>query len=202
MREIWSYWYALSRAAVIQERQRIACDLHDGVAQACLYGAYLDGLGRTSNEECLARLRRAVERAQLESRRVISALAAPSDQPLDVVLTEAATEVAERYHVELDLDLTTDIQLSAPRREAFVRIACEAVTNAARHSGAERVNLGLEREGPGVRLWVSDQGHGFDTGAPTGGFGLTSMRERAHSVGGELLVSSVPGHGSQVEVAV
>jgi signal transduction histidine kinase len=143
-----------------------------------------------------------VERAQLESRRAISALAAPSDQSLDVVLTEAVTEVAERYHVELDLDLTSDIRLSAPRREALVRIACEAVTNAAQHSGAERVNLGLERDGPAVRLRVSDQGHGFDTDAPAGGFGLTSMRERAHSVGGELFVSSVPGRGSQVEVAV
>jgi signal transduction histidine kinase len=203
MREIWSYWHALSKAAVLQERQRIACDLHDGVAQELAYLARnLDGLGRPSDEECLARLRRAVERAQLESRRAISALAAPSDQPLDVVLTEAVTEVAERYHVELELDLTSDIRLSAPRREALVRIACEAVTNAARHSGAERVNLGLERDGPGVRLRVSDRGHGFDADAPADGFGLTSMRERAHSVGGELFVSSLPGHGSQVEVAV
>ena len=44
-----------------------------------------------------------------------------------------------------------------------MRIACEAVTNAARHSGADRVDLGLERDGSGVRLWVSDKGHGFDT---------------------------------------
>jgi len=203
MREIWSYWHALSRVAVIQERQRIACDLHDGVAQELAYLARnLDDLGRPSSEECLDRLRRAVERAQLESRRAISALAAPSDQPLDVALAEAVTEVAERYHVELDLDLTSEIQLSAPRREALVRIACEAVTNAARHSGAGRVNLGLERNGPGVRLWVSDQGHGFDTNTPGGGFGLTTMRERAHSVGGELSVCSAPGHGSQVEVEV
>ena len=129
-------------------------------------------------------------------------MAAPSGQPFEVALAEAVTDVAERYHVELDLDLTCDIRLSAARREALVRIACEAVTNAARHSGADLVNLGLERDGSGVRLWVSDKGHGFDTAAPGGGFGLTSMRERAHSVGGELLVSSAPGHGSQVEVAI
>jgi signal transduction histidine kinase len=83
-----------------------------------------------------------------------------------------------------------------------VRIACEAITNAARHSGASRVSLGLERDGSGVRLRISDKGHGFDTAAPGGGFGLISMRERAHSVGGELLISSAPGHGSEVEVAV
>jgi signal transduction histidine kinase len=143
-----------------------------------------------------------VERARVESRRVISAAAAPSSQALEVALAEAVTEVAERYHVKLDLDLTSDIRLPAQRREAFVRIACEAVTNAARHSGADRVDLRLERDGSALRLWVSDEGHGFDTADPGGGFGLTSMRERAHSVGAELVVSSVPGHGSRVEVTL
>lgn len=194
---------ALSQAAVLQERQRIACELHDGVAQELAYLARnLESLGREADQAGVARLRRAVERAQLESRRLISAMAAPSGQPFETALAEAVTEIAERYHVKLDLDLTSDIRLPAPRREALVRIACEAVTNAARHSGADRVNLGLEQDGSSVRLRVSDNGHGFDTADPGGGFGLTSMRERAHSVGAELIVSSEPGHGSQVEVAV
>jgi signal transduction histidine kinase len=203
MRDIWSYWRALPAAAVLEERQRIACELHDGVAQELAYLARnLESLDGGPDEDDLDRLRRAVERARLESRRVISAAAAPSGQPFEAALAEAATEVAERYHVELDLDLTAGIRLPAPRREAFVRIACEAVANAARHSGADRVNLGLERDGSGVRLRVSDTGHGFDTEDPGDGFGLTSMRERARSVGAELVVSSAPGHGSQVEVAL
>jgi signal transduction histidine kinase len=203
MRDIWSYWRAQPAAAVLEERQRIACELHDGVAQELAYLARnLESLDGGPNQDDLDRLRRAVERARVESRRVISAAAAPSGQPFEVALAAAATEVAERFHVELDLDLTYDIRLPAPRREACVRIACEAVANAARHSGADRVNLGLERDGSGVRLWVSDEGHGFDPADPGGGFGLTSMRERAHSVGAQLVVSSVPGHGSQVEVAL
>jgi signal transduction histidine kinase len=203
MREIWSYWHGLSKAAVLKERQRIACDLHDGVAQELAYMARnLESLNGGADEDGLDRLRRAVERARLESRRVISAAAAPSSQVFEVALAEAVTEVAERYHVKLDLDLTSDIRLPAQRREAFVRIACEAVTNAARHSGADRVDLRLERDGSGLRLWVSDEGHGFDTADPGSGFGLTSMRERAHSVGAELVVSSVPGHGSRVEVTL
>jgi signal transduction histidine kinase len=203
MREISSYWHALSKAAVLEERQRIACDLHDGVAQELAYLARnLNTLSGIADEERLTPLRRAVERAQLESRRAISAMAATSGQPFEVALAEAAADVADRYHVELDMDITSDIRLSAARREAFVRIACEAVTNAARHSGTDRVYLGVERGGSGVRLWVSDEGHGFDIAAPGGGFGLTSMRERAHSVGAELMVSSAPGHGSQVEVAI
>jgi signal transduction histidine kinase len=203
MREIWSYWHALSQAAVLQERQRIACELHDGVAQELAYLARnLDSLSGVADEHSLTRLRRAVERAQVESRRAIHAMAAPNGQPFEAALTEAATEVAERYHVELDADLTSHVRLSAARREALVRIACEAVTNAARHSGADRVSLGLECDGSGVRLRVSDNGHGFDTTAPGVGFGLISMRERAHSVGAKLIISSAPGHGSQVEVAV
>jgi signal transduction histidine kinase len=203
MREISSYWRALSRAAVLEERQRIACDMHDGVAQELAYLARnLNALSGPADEERLIPLRRAVERAQLESRRAISALAAPSGQPFEAALAEVAADVADRYHVELDMDITSDIRLSAARREALVRIACEAVTNAARHSGTDRVNLRVERDGSGVRLWVSDDGHGFDPAAPGGGFGLTSMRERARSVGAELMVSSAPGRGSQVEVAI
>jgi signal transduction histidine kinase len=203
MREIWSYWHALSQAAVLQERQRIACELHDGVAQELAYLARnLESLDGEADEDSLGRLRRAVERARLESRRVISGAAAPGSEPFEVALAEAVTEVAERYHVKLDLDIAPDIRLPAPRREAFVRIACEAVANAARHSGADKVDLRLERDGAGARLWVSDEGHGFDPADPGGGFGLSSMRERARSVGAELVVSSVPGHGSQVEVTL
>ena len=203
MREIWSYWHALSQAAVLQERQRIACELHDGVAQELAYLARnLESLDGEADEDSLGRLRRAVERARLESRRVISGAAAPGSEPFEVALAEAVTEVAERYHVKLDLDIAPDVRLPAPRREAFVRIACEAVANAARHSGADKVDLRLERDGAGARLWVSDEGHGFDPADPGGGFGLSSMRERARSVGAELVVSSVPGHGSQVEVTL
>jgi signal transduction histidine kinase len=203
MREIWSYWHALSKAAVLEERQRIACELHDGVAQELAYLARnLDSLSGSADEEEMARLRRAVERARLESRRAISALAAPAGQPFEAALVDAVAEVAERYHVELDLELIPDVQLSAARGEALVRIACEAVTNAARHSGASRVSVGLQRDRAAVRLRISDKGKGFNADAPSGGFGLISMRERAHSVGGELLVSSTPGRGSQVEVAV
>ena len=203
MREIWSYWHARSEAAVLEERQRIACELHDGVAQELAYLARnLESLDDGAYGDSLDRLRRAVERAQLESRRVISAVAASSGQPFEVELAEAVTEVAERYHLKLDLDLTPGIWLPGSRREAVVRIACEAVTNAARHSGADKVDVQLERDGSAVRLQVSDLGHGFDTADPGGGFGLTLMRERARSVGAELVVSSLPGYGSHVEVTL
>jgi signal transduction histidine kinase len=204
MRKIWSYWRARSSAAALEEQRRIARDLHDGLAQELAYLARnLDSLDGEADQDALRRLRGAVERAQLESRWAISTRAAAGRQAVDVALADAAAEVAERFHVGLELDLVPGVRVSEARAEAVVRIACEAVTNAARHSGASRVSLNLERDGSRVRLQVSDCGSGFDTAAPgSSGFGLISMRERARSVGGELRISSVPGRGSKVEAAL
>jgi signal transduction histidine kinase len=175
MREIWSYWNALSEAAVLEDRRRIARDLHDGVA---------------------------TERAMIESRRAVHALAPQRTQAVETALAEAAAEIAERCRIQLDLDLVPGIRLSPSRSEALVRIACEAITNAARHSGAKRVMLRLERDGSLARLRVADKGCGFDTTVSSNGFGLIAMRERAHSVGGEMRICSAPGRGSEVNVAV
>jgi signal transduction histidine kinase len=79
MREIWLYWQALPEAAVAEERRRIARDLHDGLAQELVYlGRNLDSLDGEASGDMLTRLRRAVERAQLESRRAVGTLAAPA----------------------------------------------------------------------------------------------------------------------------
>jgi signal transduction histidine kinase len=203
LREISSYWQALSEAAILEERRRIARDLHDGVAQELAYiSRNLDLVSEGVNGEAVGRLRLAAERAQLESRRAINALAPSLNQAVEVALAEAAAEIAERFRVELELDLVPGLRLSLPRSEALVRIACEAITNSARHSGATKVTLRLERDGSLVRLRITDRGHGFDTTAPGSGFGLISMRERARSVGGELRICSAPGRGSEVELSV
>jgi signal transduction histidine kinase len=203
MREIWSYWQALPEAAVAEERRRIARDLHDGLAQELAYlGRNLDSLDAEASGDTLTRLRRAVERAQLESRRAVGTLAAPAGQAIETALAGAVGEIAERFHVRLDLDLVPGVRLPTARAEVLMRIACEAVTNAARHSGSSLVRLNVERDGQRVRLRVSDQGCGFDTALPGGGYGLISMGERARSVGGELRISSAPGRGSEVELAL
>jgi signal transduction histidine kinase len=200
-REIWSYWRALSEVAVLEERRRIARDLHDGLAQELAYLVRnLESVDGPADRDMTARLHRTAERAQLEARLAISTLAAPRRQPVTTAIAQAVSEVAARGHVKLELDVVPGIRLPAPRAEAVVRIACEAVGNAARHSGAERVCLSLHRNGTRVRLCVSDTGSGFDPAVPPDGFGLTSMRERASSVGGDLRISSVPGHGTEVEV--
>jgi signal transduction histidine kinase len=203
MREIWSYWSVLSATAVQEDRRRIARDLHDGLAQELAYiSRNLDLLVSEANMDTVARLRLAVERALLESRRAISTLTAAKDQAVEVALAEAASEIAERYRIELDLDLVPGIRLSPTRAEALIRIACEAIINAARHSGAKAVTLRLERRGSAARLRITDNGCGFDTGIQDRGFGLTAMRERAHAVGGDLRIHSSLGRGSEVEAAI
>ncbi len=110
--------------------------------------------------------------------------------------------MAKRFGLDLELDLVAGLHLPAAPTAVLVRIACEAVVNAARHSGSALVAVRLHREGKRIRMVVRDWGCGFDPSAHPAGFGLTSMRERAQSVGAVLTVSSEPGFGSQVEVVL
>jgi signal transduction histidine kinase len=198
-RETWSYSHTLSEAAVLEERQRIARDLHDGLAQELAYLLRnINSLDGTVDKETTAALRRAAERAQLEVRVAISTLASSHSQSVNAAIAQAVSAVAARDHIKLELDIVPGIRLPATRAEALVRIACEAVGNAARHSGAEQVSLSLRRQGSRVRLRVSDNGSGFDPAVPAYGFGLTSMHDRASLVGGDLRISSEPGHGTEV----
>lgn len=203
MREIRSYWIALSETMVTSERQRIASDLHDGLAQELAYLVRnLKSLDGSVDQETVDGLYRATERARLESRLAISRLAVLDQRTMEDELAEAATEAARRFGIALELDMHPGIQLPAGHGHVLVRIACEAVTNAARHSGASHISLSLRRQGSRVRLRICDTGCGFDPTGPAAGFGLISMRERAASVGGELSISSAPGFGTEVEVVL
>jgi signal transduction histidine kinase len=202
LREKWLNWRGLSETAVVSERRRVARDLHDGLAQELAYlSRNLDLLGEEADAETIGRLRQAAERAQAKSRQAIRALTAVDGQALETALKEATSAIAERFHIELVFDTTPGVRLSQARAEAMVRIACEAVTNAARHSGAGLVHLSLRHEGKRVRLRVSDAGCGFNPGIGEG-FGLISVRERADSADGHLRISSAPGRGSEVEVVL
>ena len=203
MREIWSYWRTLAYLTAAEERRRIACDLHDGLSQELAYlTRNLSGLQGTADEETLSQLRAAVDRARLASRQAIDQVAAPARPAVAAALAEATSELAERFGLNLRLDLASGIGMAPARADALVRIACEALTNVAKHSGSRQVSLILRRDGGRVRLRVRDSGRGFDVAARPSGFGLRSMRDRACSVGGNLRISSAPGAGSQVEATL
>jgi signal transduction histidine kinase len=201
-REIASYWTSVIAAASLEERRRLARDVHDGLAQEIAFiGRNVRLLHEQGAEPQLVdRILRGVLRAQDESRRVIGALAAKVDEPLEQALAEAARDAARRYGAAIDVDLADGIVLSPREREAVVRIASEAVANAARHSGAETLRLYLERLDAGMRLGIVDDGVGFDDEQPRSGFGLVTMRDRAEALGGKLRIDSRRGSGTKVEL--
>jgi signal transduction histidine kinase len=201
-REVASYWTSVIAAASLEERRRLARDVHDGLAQEIAFIARNARLLREQGAEpqLVERILRGVARAQEESRRVIGALAPTSQDPLERALAQAARDAARRYGAAVDMDLDQGIVLSPQEREAVLRIASEAVANAARHSGAETLRVYLERLDAGMRLGIVDDGHGFDEKQPRTGFGLVTMKERAEALGGKLRVDSHRGSGTRVEL--
>jgi signal transduction histidine kinase len=143
-----------------------------------------------------AELLPAVDRAMTELREAIAAKATP-DEPLAVALTRAVHGVGDRLGVPITLTLDEAVEVAPAVRDGLVGVAREAVTNAAQHSGSQTVRVMLSHR----RLTVGDDGGGFDPayGRP-GGFGLTSMRERADAIGAVLTITSAPGNGTCVEV--
>ena len=204
LREIGSYWHGLAENAVLEERRRIARELHDGLAQEL---AYIDRRARLltggPRDPVLVRqIIGATERAVDASRRTIAVLSRPLDEPLDRVLAQAAEEVAARSGLPLSLALAHDVEVSREMREVLVKVACEAITNTARHAHAAGVRLELIDSRP-MRMRIVDDGVGFDPGValrPGEGFGLAFMHERAREVGARLAVQSVPGRGTTVEI--
>jgi signal transduction histidine kinase len=200
-REISHFWSAQTRAAVLEDRRRLARELHDGVVQELGYirseaQAAPDDGGRS------ARIVAACDRALDESRGAVDALGRSPDQPLSMVLHQAARQVAERYGGQLDVDLDDSVIVESDQRHALVRIAREAVSNALRHGHADRVRIRLARDLEGRHLVVEDDGQGFevDRVGRAGGYGLTSMRDRAAALPGSFRISSTPGRGTQVDV--
>ena len=202
VRVISSYQTAYAEAAVLDERRRVARDLHDGVAQELAFiASQMHWLKREGPDaESTAQIAESVQRALDESRGAISALNRPIHEPLDIALAHTAEEITGRLGARLDLDLDRGVSVSPAWQEALPRILREAVANAVRHGRARTVKVHL-RDADGVWLRVTDDGRGFDpSDQRDGGYGLTSMRERAESLGGEFKLSSEPGRGTTIEV--
>jgi signal transduction histidine kinase len=204
--EISSYWQRMSETAVLEERRRMARDLHDGLAQEL---AYISRVARGSldNPARLSQIQASADRALDESRRAIAALTRPLDEPLDVVLTQAVEEVAARSGARalIEFDLQADLALDRERRDALVRVTCEAVSNAARHGHAATIRVELRDSGR-TELVVRDDGVGFDPsnldGTAALGFGIEGMRERIEVLGGTFNIASQRGGGTSVKVTL
>jgi signal transduction histidine kinase len=198
--------------SIVEERNRLARDLHDSVSQK-LFGLVLCAesaatlLGRdgAAAREEVARLGELAQDALRELRGLIFELRPPSLEEEGLAATlRKHVEVLERIH-DRDIELRiTGTARPAPEAEGEVlRIAQEALNNAVRHARAERIELRLQASDGRLTLTVADDGVGFDPALRGGGgFGLPGMRERVERLGGTLRVESAPGAGTLVRAEV
>jgi signal transduction histidine kinase len=196
----------LQRLQVLEERERIAKELHDGVIQSLFaVGMSLQGLAAASGDENIARrLEVAVEDVDhsiRDLRNYIFGLRPGilADRQLDQALKEMANEFGARSGVVtvVEVDSKAASQL-ASRAGDVVQLVREALSNVGRHGAATTCRVSLRQGDAGLFLEVDDDGRGFDVDMTTWGMGLSNLRERVESLGGVLQVESTPGEGTTV----
>jgi signal transduction histidine kinase len=198
--------HVLATAALQEQRQRLARDVHDGVAQDL---AFIVQSGRRLAREPgatdgLRALVVAAEHALDESRHAVATLARAGDESLTEALASTAAETAGREGGHVELRLGAEVVVPAATQEALMRVLREAIINARRHGGAETIVVELSEQ-PQLHMTVTDDGGGFDVDAASGRpgyFGLKSMDARVRAIGGKLTIDSRPGRGTRLEVAL
>jgi len=193
----------VARAATIAERQRVARDLHDGLAQDLAFiAAHSERIATDVGAEHPVVI--AARRALQISRCAIAELSDPDAASAHEALEAIAAELRERFEIAITLDVELSHDLSPEVQEHVNRIVREAIANAARHGAAETVAVSLRDEEGHVRLRVQDDGCGIDAGRgrPKEGFGLRSIRERAAGFGGYMKVSQAGTHGTVLDVVL
>jgi NarL family two-component system sensor histidine kinase LiaS len=198
-----------AQAAALEERQRLARELHDTVSQELFALAMMVGAARAQLPPDKDDVRRALQsaeegarRAQATMRSLIRALRPVElgEQSLSLALEGLVDEARERYGVEARLEVHGATDLPSGIEDALFRIAQEAVSNALRHGKPKRLTVRLALHETACDLTVEDDGTGFDVQGVAAHFGLRSMRERAAEIGARLAVHSAPGQGCSVQV--
>src|SRR6266566_5140154 len=215
---------AATRLATIEERNRLAREIHDtlaqGMAAITLQLETADALAASKPERAQEAIRRALGLARKnleEARRSVIDLRAASlqDRTLPEALAALTRETAqEGITIDYRYEPVSDFPLLSPRLEAGVyRIAQEALSNAYKHAQAQQISLSLIVENGDLCLYVQDDGRGFLpdgvtqttdslSGSRVEHFGLTGMSERVKLLGGTLCISSEPGEGTCVAACV
>jgi signal transduction histidine kinase/PAS domain-containing protein len=202
-------------ARVVEERQRLARDLHDAVTQS-LYSLtlfaraarqMLQGGETDKAEQQLARIGQMAQYALKEMRLLIYQLrpAALEAEGLLGALEQRLEAVERRAGIDARLIADPgDLGLPPPVEEALYRIAQEALNNILKHADATEAVVALDLRDGMVKLAVRDNGQGFDpkVARRSGGMGLANIRQRAERFGGSVAITSAPGQGTEVKVKV
>jgi signal transduction histidine kinase len=200
----------VEQSAVMEERGRLARELHDSVTQS-LYSLTLlaEGWKRLAVSgrledvaEPLSELGSIAQQALKEMRLLVHQLRPPllEEEGLLAALHQRLAAVERRAGVDARLLSGDLVDLPGAIEDGLYRIANEALNNALKHASATSVTVRVEASDEQVEMEVQDNGQGFDVAAvrEQGGIGLSSMRERAEKLGGTLTVTSVPGTGTNV----
>jgi PAS domain S-box-containing protein len=194
--------------AALQERQRLAQNLHDAVNQSLFSaGLIADVLPRLwDRDQAAARrsledLRRLTRAAQAEMRALLAELrpSALTDTDLGELFHLLGNAVSGRINIPVTVNVAQDVILPAEVQVAFYRVCQEALNNIARHANASQIDIDLKDEGSVIELRVHDNGDGFDPEQILSGhYGLSMMRERAEAAGALLTITSGPGQGTEL----
>ena len=205
----------MQELAVLDERNRLAREIHDSLAQgftAIIWQANaaertVEAGGKQASQ-ALERVRDLARDGLAETRRSVWDLRAGplGGRTLAEVLRQEMEKVTTGGDIQTSFDLSGEERVLAPGLEgALLRICQESLANILKHANATQVSVSLAFDDSQVRLAVKDNGVGFDPETPrtrdkdSGGFGLINMRERARLLGGELIAQSEPGQGTLVE---
>jgi two-component system nitrate/nitrite sensor histidine kinase NarX len=204
----------LEWAAALEERQRIAADMHDGLGQTLsLLGLRVDRAAELVDERVnvdavqeLHRVREVIGQASNEVRQSIASLQ-QDPQPrrsLQGLLSDLVGQLASQNDplVQLAIQVQPPIFVAPDQREQILPIIQEAVLNAQRHAQAKRIVVTLSGQGLDISLTIQDDGQGFDPSVQRehteDHFGLSIMRARAARIGARLHIHSAPGRGTRV----
>ncbi|WKZ37394.1 MAG: GAF domain-containing sensor histidine kinase [Anaerolineales bacterium] len=198
--------------AALEERQKLARELHDSVSQA-LYGIVLGArtartlLDRDAPKaaEPMDYILSLAEVGLAEMRALIFELRPESLQTEGLVaaLGKLVTALGARFQLKVQLEAGPEPDVPIEMKESIYRITQEALNNIAKHAQAQHVNVSLKTEIDGLALNVSDDGAGFDTSQQfPGHLGLHTMRERAEKAGGAFALDSTPNAGTRIQVRI
>ncbi|MBN2044525.1 MAG: PAS domain S-box protein [Anaerolineales bacterium] len=196
--------------AAFEERQRLARNLHDAINQslfsASIIADVMPRLWERDQEQVhrsLGDLRRLIRGAQAEMRALLAELrpATLTDSELDDLIHLLGNALSGWIDIPVIIKAPEKVALPAEVQIAFYRVCQEALNNVAKHAKASLVEITLTHDDVVTELRIRDNGHGFDPEQTNPGhYGLKMMRERTEAIGGQLSVTSQPGHGTELVV--
>ncbi|WP_300590913.1 sensor histidine kinase [Microbacterium sp.] len=201
---------ALSRdRGAAEERERIARDIHDTLAQT-LAGLVLlsERAGRQARDgrtdaaaETIATIEQTAREALAESRALVARMAAvPADDALAAAIERLAARFRAEVGLAIDVEVAAGVDLDREQQVVLLRCLQEALANVRKHARATVVLVTVAHDGEGIRMTVRDDGVGFDPLAARTGFGLDGISDRATLAGGDVEVESAPGHGATLTI--